>query len=84
MKWTGKLFLSADYRQVAIYWLLSYAASVEGRGEKWHDFISLNPSSGDKLTMQFDELLSLVGGGRTKIDALQLLWSLIGLRVGSL
>ena len=70
VKGMGKRFSSADYRQVAIYRLLSYGASVEVRGEEWHDFILLDPRSGEKLTVQYDELLSLVGGGRTKIDAL--------------
>ncbi|CAB3676908.1 hypothetical protein [Achromobacter kerstersii] len=83
VKCTIKRFSSADYRQVAIYWLLSYAASVEGRGEEWRDFILLNPRNGEKLTMKFDDLLSMVGGGRTKIDALQLFQSLIGSRLRS-
>lgn len=81
VKCTAKRFSSADYRQVAIYWLLSYAASIEGRGEEWRDFVLLNPRSGEKLTMRFDSLLSTIGGSRTKVEILLLFQSLIGSRI---
>ncbi|MFG0639956.1 hypothetical protein [Delftia sp. WSY_22] len=81
VKCTEKRFSSADYRQVAIYWLLSYAASIEGCGEEWESFVLLNPRRGEKLTMSFKALLSTVGGDRNKVDILLLFQSLIGSRV---
>ena len=80
VKCTAKRFSSSDYRQVAIYWLLSYAAAIESRGEEWQDFVLLNPRSGEKVSMRFDAFLSVIGSGRTKVDILQLFQSLVGSR----
>lgn len=81
VKCTAKRFSSADYRQVAIYWLLSYAASIEGRGNEWRDLVLFNPRSGEKVSMKFDTFLSIVGGGQTKVDLLQLFKTLVGSRL---
>lgn len=81
VKCTAKRFSSSDYRQVAIYWLLSYAAAIEGRGEEWQDFVLLNPRSGQKVSMRFDAFLSAISSGRTKVDILQLFQSLVGSRI---
>ena len=73
VKCTAKRFSSADYRQVAIYWLLSFAAAVEGHeGEEWRKFVLLNPRNGEIISMTFDALLSIISSGRTKVDILQL------------
>lgn len=81
VKCTAKRFSSSDYRQVAIYWLLSYAAAVESRGLEWHDFVLLNPRSGEKVSMRFNAFLSVISSGRTKADILQLFQSLVGSRL---
>ncbi|MRD72734.1 hypothetical protein GH865_05640 [Rhodocyclus tenuis] len=81
VKCTAKRFSSSDYRQVAIYWLLSYAAAIEGRGEEWQDFVLLNPRSGKKVSMCFDAFLSIISSGRTKVDILQLFLTLVGTRL---
>lgn len=81
VKCTAKRFSSADYRQVAIYWLLSFAASIEGHGDEWQDFVLLNPRSGAKVSMKFDGFLSIISSGRTKVESLQLFQSLIGSRL---
>jgi len=81
VKCANKRFSASDYRQVAIYWLLSYAASVEGHGAEWQNFVLLNPRLGFKVTYKFDDFLSVISSGRTKVDILQLFMSLIGSRV---
>lgn len=81
VKCSAKRFSSADYRQVAIYWLLSFAASIEGRGNEWRDFVLFNPRSGAKVSMRFDGFLSIISSGRTKVESLQLFQSLIGSRL---
>lgn len=81
VKCTAKRFSSADYRQVAMYWLLSYAAAIEGRGDEWRVFVLLNPRSGEKLSMRFDSFLAAIGGSRTKVEILLLFQSLIGSRI---
>lgn len=80
VKCTTKRFSSPDYRQVAIYWLLSYAASIEGRGNEWRDLVLFNPRSGETVSMEFDAFLSIISGGRTKVDLLQLFKTLVGSR----
>lgn len=81
VKCTAKRFSSADYRQVAIYWLLSFAASVEGRGKEWESFVLLNPRSGEMVMMTFNSFLAIISSGRTKVDILQLFLSLVGSRL---
>ncbi|WP_199731440.1 hypothetical protein [Paraburkholderia sp. RAU2J] len=81
VKCSVKRFSSADYRQVAIYWLLSYAASIEGHEAEWEDFVLLNPRSGEKVSMKFNAFLSIISSGRTKLDILQLFQSLVGSRL---
>lgn len=81
VKCTAKRFSSADYRQVAIYWLLSYAASIEGCGTEWNDMVLFNPRSGEKVSMKFDAFLSIISGGRTKVDIFQSFLSLVGSRL---
>ncbi|MCD4504184.1 hypothetical protein LQR30_08710 [Chromobacterium piscinae] len=81
VKCTARRFSSADYRQVAIYWLLSFAAAVEGHGKEWENFVLLNPRSGEIVTMAFDAFLSIISSGRTKVDILQLFLSLVGSRL---
>jgi len=81
VKCTAKRFSAADYRQVAIYWLLSYVAAIEGRGEEWQNFVLLNPRSGVEVSMHFAPFLSAIGSGRTKVEILQLFQSLVGSRL---
>ena len=80
VKCAAKRFSSADYRQVAIYWLLSYAAAIEGRGEEWKHFVLLNPRNGEKVSMSYESFLAVISSGRTKVDILQLFQSLVGTR----
>lgn len=81
VKCTAKRFSASDYRQVAIYWLLSYAAAIEGRGTEWKEFVLFNPRSGARVTSGFDKFLAVISSGRTKVDILQLFQSLVGSRM---
>jgi hypothetical protein len=81
VKCTAKRFSASDYRQVAIYWLLSFAAAVEGKGHEWRDFVLLNPRSGEQVSMRFDSFLSTISSGRTKVDILQVFQTLVGSRL---
>jgi hypothetical protein len=81
VKCTSKRFSSSDYRQVAIYWLLSYAAEIEGRGKEWRNFSLVNPRRGERVSMRFDNFLSIISSGRAKVDILQLFQSLVGSRL---
>ncbi|RDK01392.1 hypothetical protein DLM46_17810 [Paraburkholderia lacunae] len=81
VKCTAKRFAASDYRQVAIYWLLSYAATLEGRGKEWEHLILLNPRRGEEVSIRVDSFISTISSGRTKVDVLQLFMSLVGSRL---
>ncbi|WP_417316300.1 hypothetical protein [Cycloclasticus pugetii] len=64
-------FSTADYRQVAMYWLLSYAAAVETGNYEWRSCVLMNPRTGKLVNIDFDEFIRLTGGGRSKVEILQ-------------
>lgn len=76
-KCAHKNFSMADYRQVLLYWLLSYAAAIEGRGEEWSDCILLNPRSSMCVRFAYDALLHIVAAGQTKLEVLQVFRALV-------
>jgi hypothetical protein len=78
VKCVGKRFGSSDYRQVLIYWLLSFAASIEGRGDEWETGVLLNPRRNEIVEIRFDELIAAVAAGRSKVDVLELFAWLVG------
>ncbi|HHQ4608676.1 TPA: hypothetical protein ACSP2B_000859 [Aeromonas veronii] len=78
VKCISKNFSSSDYRQLLIYWLLSYSSSIEGRGDEWSSGILLNPRLNKLIEIKFDELIKITSAGRTKIEILKLFSSIIG------
>jgi hypothetical protein len=77
VKCTSRHFSSADYRQVLMYWILSYLCAIEGDIAEWTHAILMNPRYGRILTLSFNELVQLLGGGRSKVDLVELFASLI-------
>jgi hypothetical protein len=82
VKCAARNFSAPDYRQIAMYWLLSYANALENNRPEWSDGILLNPRSGTYVAFRFDEFLRIVGAGRTKVDILGLFASMVGTRGG--
>jgi hypothetical protein len=82
VKCSGRNFSASDYRQIVMYWLLSYAASVETNTAEWTEGILLNPRAARYLELNFDEFLRIISAGRTKVEILQLFASMIGTRSG--
>lgn len=78
VKCAAKRFGASDYRQILIYWLLSYAASLEGKGDEWEIGVLLNPRRNEIVEVQFDALIETVGAGRSKVDVLELFCWLVG------
>lgn len=64
-------FSAADYRQIAMYWLLSYSAAVEAGDMEWSSCYLLNPRSVKTVKVDFDEFISLISGGRSRAEILQ-------------
>ena len=77
VKCTSKGFSSNDYRQLLIYWLLSYASSIEKNTIEWKQGILLNPRLNRYIEFDFDELLYLVSGGTSKVELLELFRSIV-------
>lgn len=80
VKCSNKNFSSSDYRQIVMYWLLSFAASLERGAREWTEGILMNPRSGEFVRFDFDRLLGLISSGRSKVEILQIFASVVGTR----
>lgn len=80
VKCTNRHFGSSDYRQLMMYWLLAYAAKLEGNTGEWRTGILLNPRSTRVVQVPFDDLLNVTGGGRSKLELLELFRSIVATR----
>jgi len=78
VKCTNKMFSSSDYRQVMMYWLLSYASSIEGKSIEWSDALLINPRSNTIVEISFNEIIQVIGAGRSKVEILELFSSMVG------
>ena len=78
VKCSNSRFGAADYRQILMYWLLSFAASIENEAEEWKSFSLLNPRTNFSVDISFDELISITAAGRSKIEILELFATMIG------
>ena len=80
VKCTNKHFSSADYRQTIMYWLLSYARSVETGSPEWSEVVLMNPRLNFIVTMPFNEIILIAGAGKSKVELLELFSSMVGER----
>ncbi len=78
VKCTNNKFSAADYRQVMMYWLLSYADSIENNTREWEKVILLNPRNNQILDLSFNEIIELMAAGRSKIEILELFAFIVG------
>ena len=78
VKCTNKHFSASDYRQIVMYWLLGYAASVESDTPQWLEGILINPRLNRFVQLPFNEIIDVIGAGRSKVDLLQLFSSIVG------
>ncbi|MCS3930762.1 hypothetical protein M2175_005793 [Bradyrhizobium elkanii] len=77
VKHTDRNFVSGDFRQVLIYWLLKYSASLERDEEVWTDCLLLNPRRNSALYFNFDFLLMSASPGLDRIETLELMRSIL-------
>lgn len=80
VKCTNRRFVSADYRQILAYWPLSYSAAIESGKQEWSDGVLTNPRLNLMVRFAFNDIVRLVGGGRSKVDLLEILSVVIGER----
>jgi hypothetical protein len=77
VKCTNKHFSSADYRQVVMYWLLSYSAAIEVGGREWVGVTLVNPRLNLIVKFKFDDLIEVISAGRSKVELVEILSSMI-------
>jgi hypothetical protein len=78
VKCSSRNFGSADYRQILMYWLLSYASSLESNSIEWQTGILLNPRLNHIVEVSFDELVATTAAQKSKIEILELFSSIVG------
>lgn len=78
VKHTDRNFLSRDFRQVLMYWLLKYSASIERGDEVWTECLMLNPRRNSGLLFNFDQLLHSASTNSNRVELLELLRSVVG------
>ena len=78
VKCTNKNFGSADYRQILMYWLLSYASSIEYDSDEWTSCVLLNPRFNHMLEISFADILALIAAGRSKVELLEEFACIVG------
>lgn len=77
VKCTSRRFSSADFRQIIMYWLLSYINAIEKDEHEWETIIFLNPRLNYVLELKFSEILELVSGGKAKVEIKELFASIV-------
>jgi hypothetical protein len=80
VKCTNRKFVSADYRQILMYWLLSYSAAIESGTQEWSHGVLMNPRLNLMIRFSFKDIVDLIAGGRSKVDLLEILSVVIGER----
>jgi len=78
VKCTGKHFSSSDYRQIIMYWLLSYLHATEHQTVSWTHAVLLNPRLNNILELPFDDMIAVTGAGRSKIDLIEQFSNIVG------
>lgn len=78
VKHTDRNFIAADYRQVLMYWLLRYAASVERNASIWTDCILLNPRRNVAVALKFHDLSFSASASLNSVELFELLRSVVG------
>ena len=78
VKHTDRNSLSADFRQILMYWLLRYAAFLEGREGVWSDCLLLNPRRNAALLVSFDGLMRAASANLGRVELFEILRSAVG------
>ena len=77
IKHTNRNFVSGDFRQVLMYWLLKYAASIERHDIIWSDCLLLNPRRNSGLLFNFEYLLRSASASSGRVELLELLRAIL-------
>jgi hypothetical protein len=78
VKHTDRNFMARDFRQVLMYWLLQYSASIERGADVWTECMFLNPRRNSGLLFNFDKVLHSASASLSRVELLELLRSIVG------
>ncbi|WP_299324048.1 hypothetical protein [Parasphingopyxis sp.] len=78
VKHTNRNFISGDFRQTLMYWLLKYANVIENDDDIWSELLLLNPRRNTALSVRFDYLLDSASSSSTRVELVELLRSIVG------
>jgi len=78
VKHTDRNFVSGDFRQVLMYWILKYASSIEDDTDVWSDCLLLNPRRNSALQINFNKLLHSASANSSRVELYELLRSIVG------
>lgn len=78
VKCTNRHFSSADYRQVLMYWLLSYSSAIEKETLEWKSVLLINPRLNLQVDVPFNDLIKATAAGKSKIEVLELFSFIVG------
>ena len=77
VKHTDRNFVSRDFRQVLMYWLLKYADAIEKDEVVWSEILLLNPRRNAALLLSVDKVLASASDSQNRIELLGRLRSLL-------
>ena len=78
VKHTDRNFMARDFRQVLMYWLLKYSASIQSNEDVWTECLLLNPRRNCGLLFNVDDVLFSASASASRIELLELLRSVVG------
>lgn len=78
VKHTDRNFISGDFRQILMYWLLKYSASIERDVSVWSDCLLLNPRRNSALLVNFNMLLEAASASSNRVELYEFLRSIVG------
>lgn len=78
VKNTDRNFVSGDFRQILMYWMLKYASVIEHDIEIWSDFLLLNPRRNSAVMLNFDVLIQWASSNSSRVEICELLRSIVG------
>lgn len=78
VKHTDRNFVSGDFRQVLMYWLLKYSSTIEDKTAVWSNCMLINPRRNSGLLVNFDYLLRSASANSSRVELFELLRSVVG------
>lgn len=78
VKHTDRNFVSGDFRQILMYWILKYSAAIDNEADIWSECLLLNPRRNAALLVKFDYLLRSASANLGRVELFELLRAVVG------